>query len=95
MANLGGSVSIYLKQDEVKKLDYLCEVLNKNRSALFKDMLNSAYDDFQNMDGLFIDDEKKVINKEFNVLDLLNNLSNDIQSIKKSIEKKWKNKKAH
>ena len=31
MANLGGSVSIYLKQDEVKKLDYLCEVLNKNR----------------------------------------------------------------
>ena len=95
MANLGGSVSIYLKQDEVKKLDYLCEVLNKNRSALVKDMLNSAYDDFQNMDGLFVDDEKKVINKEFNVLDLLNNLSNDIQSIKKSIEKKWKNKKAH
>ena len=46
------------------------------------------YDDFQNMDGLFVDDEKKVINKEFNVLDLLNNLSNDIQSIKKSIEKK-------
>ena len=77
--------SLYLKQDEVKKLDYLCEVLNKNRSALFKDMLNSAYDDFQNMDGLFVDDEKKVINKEFNVLDLLNNLSKEIQSLKSQV----------
>ena len=62
--------------------------MNKKKSAIYKDMLNSSYDDFQNMDGLFKKKKKKVINKEFNVLDLLNNLSNDIQSIKKSIEKK-------
>lgn len=80
--------SLYLKPDEIKKLNFLCEITGKSRSSLMRDLIDSAYDEFQNMDGLFIDDEKKTINKEFNVLDLLNNLSNDIQSIKKSIEKK-------
>ena len=50
-----------------------------------RDLIDSAYNEIQNMDGLFIDDEKKIINKEFNVLDLLNNLSKEIQSLKSQV----------
>ena len=80
--------SLYLKPDEIKKLKFLCEITGKSRSSLMRDLIESAYDEFQNMDGLFIDNEKKIINKEFNVLDLLNNLSKEIQSLKSQVVKK-------
>ena len=80
--------SLYLMSDEIKKLNYLCEITGKSRSSLMRDLIDSAYDEIQNMDGLFIDDEKKTINKEFNVLDLLNNLSKEIQSLKNQVVKK-------
>ena len=77
--------SLYLKPDERKNLNFLCEITGKSRSSLMRDLIDSAYDEIQNMDGLFIDDEKKTINKEFNVLDLLNNLSKEIQSLKSQV----------
>ena len=80
--------SLYLKPDEMKKLNFLCEITGMSRSSLMRDLIDSAYDEIQKMDGLFIDDEKKTINKEFNVLDLLNNLSKEIQSLKNQVVKK-------
>ena len=66
----------------------MCEITGMSRSSLMRDLIDSAYDEIQKMDGLFIDDEKKTINKEFNVLDLLNNLSKEIQSLKSQVVKK-------
>ena len=77
--------SLYLKPDEIKKLNFLCEITGKSRSSLMRDLIDRAYDEFKNKNGLFIDDEKKTINKEFNVLDLLNNLSKEIQSLKSQV----------
>ena len=77
--------SLYLKPDEIKKLNFLCELTGMSRSSLMRDLIDSAYDEIQKMDGLFIDNEKKIINKEFNVLDLLNNLSKEIQSLKSQV----------
>ena len=68
-----------------KKLNFLCEITGMSRSSLMRDLIDSAYDEIQKMDGLFIDNEKKIINKEFNVLDLLNNLSKEIQSLKSQV----------
>lgn len=87
-----GIITVYLKSDELKKVNFLCEVTKKNRSSLFRDMINSAYDEIQSMDNLFVDDAKKKINKEFNVLDLLNNLSKEIKSLKRQslkLQKKY------
>ena len=66
-----------LTEEEMKEeIDTYFEELNAK---------HISYDEFQNMDGLFIDNEKKIINKEFNVLDLLNNLSKEIQSLKSQV----------